>query len=227
MVKRTIEENVIGFFESACGWWGNPKKLLPSVEFKGLEHLQAATDKGGVLLVGAHYSNLDLGGILTSLNTTIDVTYRPHDNAVFNWAILKGRGPYFGLIIDRYDIRTMIRRVKQGKILWYAADQDYGPKHSVFAPFFGVPAATITGTTRLASMCKAPVITIAHHRDPSDNHYVIEFSKPLENFPTKDLVTDASTMNSALEHCIRLYPDQYMWVHRRFKTRPEGEKGFY
>lgn len=227
LVKQTIQENVIGFFESAYAWWNRPEKLVKNTEVIGLQHMQRLKETGqGVLVVGAHYSNLDLGGALVAQFIDLDVTYRPHDNAIFDHMIRSGRTRYFKRILDRSQIRDMVKRLKTGNAVWYAADQDYGRNHAVFAPFFGISAATITGPSRIAKMSGCALVIIRHQRKEDGSGYIIEFS-PLEPFPTGDLVMDAAAINGALEQQIRKHPAQYMWVHRRFKTRPEGESGYY
>jgi KDO2-lipid IV(A) lauroyltransferase len=120
----------------------------------------------------------------------------------------------------------MIRRLREGKVVWYAPDQDYGPKQSVFAPFFGVPAASIVATMRIAEMGRAVVVPLYHYRDEND-HYHVEIQEPLENFPSGDDLADAARVNAVIERNVARYPDQYFWVHRRFKTRPEGEPPCY
>jgi KDO2-lipid IV(A) lauroyltransferase len=110
--------------------------------------------------------------------------------------------------------------------VWYAPDQDYGIKHSIFAPFFGIPAATVPGTARFAALGDAQVMTFMHYRE-TNGHYRIEISAPLENFPSGDDLVDSTRVNQIIEDMIRKQPDQYLWVHRRFKTRPEGEKSVY
>jgi Kdo2-lipid IVA lauroyltransferase/acyltransferase len=111
-------------------------------------------------------------------------------------------------------------------VSWYAPDQDYGIKHSVFVPFFGVQAATVTGTARIAELGKAVVIPFTHYRD-EHNCYHLVIDAALQNYPTGDDVADATRINEILEKAIAKQPDQYLWVHRRFKTRPLGEPSLY
>jgi len=227
LVKRCIQENTIGLFESAFAWWGKPEKLRSKIDVIGMENIERAQESGvGVLLVGAHYSNLDLGGVMVSLCVPIDVTYRRHNNPLFDYLVRQGRKRFFQQVIERSALRTMLRGLKRGGVLWYAADQDYGRKHSVFAPFFGVEAATLSGTAKLAKMTGAAVIIVGHHRK-QDGRFEVEFSKPLTNFPSGDDCADAAQVNDALEQQIRKYPEQYMWVHRRFKTQKDGNKGHH
>jgi KDO2-lipid IV(A) lauroyltransferase len=111
--------------------------------------------------------------------------------------------------------------------VWYAPDQDFGPKHSVYAPFFNVPAATITATSRFAKLNDSPILMFTHHRCHDDSGYELELFPVIENFPSGDDVQDATRINQELEKGILKDPSQYMWVHRRFKTHPEGKNFLY
>ncbi len=151
------------------------------------------------------------------------MTYRPHKNALFDAFMLRGRLKNTNGVFDRYDIRGTIRHLKKNNIIWYAPDQDYGKDHAVFAPFFGNPAATITAAGRLAKFNNSPVLLARHHRNDSNNTYEVEFYPFSEDYPGSDDIADATYMNQQLEKVIRLYPAQYMWTHKRFKTQAEGK----
>jgi KDO2-lipid IV(A) lauroyltransferase len=120
-----------------------------------------------------------------------------------------------------------MRALKAGRTVWYAPDQDYGIKQSVFAPIFGIQAATVYATARLAEKTGAVVVPFTHIRLPGNQGYKICIHPALEGFPTGDDIDDASRINSLVEEFIRVQPDQYLWAHRRFKTRPVGEPDFY
>jgi Kdo2-lipid IVA lauroyltransferase/acyltransferase len=228
LTQQTFIENTVGLFETARTFWGKIESLRNTVTFEGLDHLQAAVNqKKGVILVGAHYTNLDLGGALFSLFHPVDIVYRPHNNALFDLFLKRARARWADAIIPKNSIKSAIKSLRAGHVFWFPADQDYGPDSSVFAPFFGIDAATITTPSRLAKLTGAPVLVLGHHRKMDNSGYVISVSAPIEPFPTEDLVEDAARINSALAAEIRKAPAQYMWVHRRFKTRRMGEKGFY
>jgi KDO2-lipid IV(A) lauroyltransferase len=140
--------------------------------------------------------------------------------------ICRGRQRLYDGVIPRDDLKGAIRSLRRGRTLWYAADQDYGASHSVFAPFFGVPAATITMTTRLARVNDSPVVFFSHFREPN-GRFLLKLSPPLEGYPSGDDVADAARMNLVIEAAIRSHPEQYFWLHRRFKTRPPGESSPY
>ncbi|WP_346796109.1 LpxL/LpxP family Kdo(2)-lipid IV(A) lauroyl/palmitoleoyl acyltransferase [Halomonas sp. Bachu 37] len=228
LVKRTFIANGIGLVETATGWCRDAESLRHRVAYKGAEHLMQAQAQGkGVLVIGIHFSTLDLGGALHSLFFDADVVYRPHDNPLFERFMTRARRRHFGEAIDRHDLRRMVRRIKQGNIVWYSPDQDFGRQASVFAPFFGHSAATIRLTAKIARMTGAPVIPLMFHRNPDDRSYTIEALPPLENYPSDDEVADATRVNDFIEQAIRQHPEQYLWLHRRFKTRPKGEPGVY
>ncbi len=224
LVRRTFVSNAIGMVETAVAWFGDPGSLRARTRLQGKEHLDRALAQGkGVLLLGGHFTTLDLGGALLSLYQDVDVTYRPHPNPVFQHFMLRGRERLYGTAFDRAEVRGMLRSLKRNRVVWYAPDQDYGAKHSVFAPFFGIPAASITATARFAEMSGAPVVPFSHFRSEDNSRYELHIDPPLENFPGCDAVDSATRVNEWLESAIRRHPDQYMWLHRRFKTRPPGE----
>lgn len=226
-VRKVFINNGIGVFETAMAWWTPREEFKDRLVFKGHEHLDKALEQGkGILLLGAHFSTLDLGGLLFSEVYKVDAMYRRHDNPLMEEIIKKGRSRYFEQSIERADIRSVIRALRKNHIIWYAPDQDFGRKQSVFAPFFGVKAATITATARLAKLNGSPIMMLAQHRLP-DGRYELEVFPPIDPFPTGDEEKDAALVNAEIERAIRKDPSQYMWVHRRFKTQPEGKNQLY
>lgn len=224
LVKDTFISNGIAFVETCRSWWIDAEQWRQRVNITGLEHIENGLREGrGVLLVGAHFSTLDIAGALLSLFIKLDVTYRENKNLLFDAVMMRGRERLFGKVIHRRDIRSMMRSLKNNRVLWYAPDQDYGAKYSVFAPFFGITAATVTGTTRLAEMNNSPVLFFSHFRDDNNHTYTLHISEPLKDFPTGEPATDAARINKIIETEIRKHPEQYLWLHRRFKTRPTGE----
>jgi KDO2-lipid IV(A) lauroyltransferase len=209
--------------------WLNPGRRLESrFTVCGIEHLTAAQARGrGVLVVSGHFSCIDVASQPVSDRVELDVMYRENKNPVWEWLQVRGRRRYFDGVVERDDTRQALRRLKQGRTLWYAADQDYGPRHSVFAPFFGVPAATITATARLARLNGSPVVFLSQFRDLDQATWEVHFHPPLENFPSGDDVADATRINQEIETAVRAHPEQYLWAHRRFKTRPPGAADLY
>lgn len=228
LVKDTIRQNAIGIFETGLSLWADDKQLDFDVEIKGSEHLQEALQEGkGILLLSAHFSSLDLGGRLLSRSFPLDAMYRKHNNSLMDKIISEGRNRSLNQVIERKNIRKVLQALRKNHIVWYAPDQDFGPKNSVYAPFFGIEAATITATSRMVKLNGSPILMYSHHRKEDDSGYELEISPPIENFPSGDDIQDATAVNQAIEAAIRKHPDQYMWVHRRFKTHPQGKNYLY
>ena len=217
-----------GMIETAIAWWSPAARLNKLQHVEGLENFDAAVAKGkGVILLGAHFTTLEIGVRLLALHRSYRAMYREHNNPLFDAIMRKRRESYLDLTHERKDVRGTLRSLKDNKVIWYAADQDYGRQHSVFAPFFGVPAALITATARLSKLSGAPVVPFFQTRREDGSGYDLKLLPPLENFPSGDDVQDATAINHVIEEEIRLQPAQYLWVHRRFKTQPEGMKRPY
>ena len=226
MFRDVFRHNGIGIMEAAMAWWAPASWFKQRVTLKGREHLDAALAQGkGVILLGAHFSTLDLGGLLFSFHYPLNTLYRPNNNPLIDQIICMGRAR-FTHNIDRTDFRSVIRKLKNNEIIWYAPDQDFGMKQSVFVPFFGVPAATLTATSRLSKLNGSPILMLAQHRLP-DGNYELELFPVIEPFPTGDEMLDASRINNEIERAILKDPAQYMWIHRRFKSHPKGKNFLY
>jgi Kdo2-lipid IVA lauroyltransferase/acyltransferase len=227
LVRKIMHSTGKSIVESSVALWGPERQLKQRYTITGLEHIEAAQAKGqGVLLVGCHFTTLDAAARILAFHVKYDMLYRKDPNPLLAYKLIKAREGFAGNAIVRSDTRQLIKNLRQGNVVWYAPDQDFGAKYSVFAPFFGVQAATVVGTARIAQLGKAVVIPFAHYRD-ENNQYHIVIDPALENYPTGDDVADATRINHIIETAIAKQPDQYLWVHRRFKTRPEGEASFY
>lgn len=230
--QRTLVHNIMrsvgkSLVESSVALWGPESQLKQRYTITGLEHIEAAQAQGmGVLLVGCHFTTLDAAARILAFHVKYDMLYRKDPNPLLAYKLIKARESFAGNAIVRSDTRQLIKNLRQGNVVWYAPDQDFGAKHSVFAPFFGVQAATVVGTARIAQLGKAAVIPFAHYRD-DNNCYHLVIEPPLQDYPSGDDVKDATRINHIIETAIAKQPDQYLWVHRRFKTRPEGEASAY
>lgn len=229
LVDAHLRDLGLMLMEFALGWLGSDRAVgsVP-VTIEGLEHLEAARAQGrGVLLVGGHFSHLELCARLVSRRIRIAGMYRRMDSAVFEWVVLRARLGYANAMFDKDDIRGTVKYLRNGGTLWYAPDQDMRSKDSVFVPFFGVPAATITATHHLARLSGAAVIPFFHHRLPDGSGYALRLGAPLDDFPGASAEDDTARVNACIEQMVREAPEQYLWVHKRFKTRPPGSPPVY
>jgi len=228
VVAELFDSIGIGILEMAMSWWSPAGKLRPLSGIEGLEHLQAALQHGkGAILLSGHFTTLEIGGRLLAQHTPFHVMYREHKNAAFEAVMHAARVRNFGKAIPRGDLRGMLSSLKANIPVWYAPDQDYGAEQSIFVPFFGVPAASVTATARLARISGAPVVPFFQTRLPGSRGYRLTLYPALEGFPGASIEADTRRINAILEERIRAQPGQYLWVHRRFKTRPPGEPGVY
>ena len=228
LLRENFKESGIGLLESLIPWLNPDRDLKKHFEITGLDHLKSALSKNkGVILIGAHFTSIDICCQPLSELESVAVIYRKNKNPVWEDLQTLGRLNFFDHVIDRGDMRKTLRHLKSGKIIWYAPDQDYGIRHSVFAPFFGIQAATITATERIASSNSSPVLCFSVKRDNKRRKWNLVFDKEITNFPAKSSFESAKILNNALEKIIKECPEQYLWMHRRFKTRPPGEVSLY
>lgn len=227
LLTRHLEAVGMGMMEIAISWWAPTERLRPLLQVEGLEHLQAALHKGrGAILLVGHFTTMLVIARILALYTPLHATYRQHKNLLYQ-SMFEKVYRHRGEIIAHTDLRAMFRALKNNEALWYAPDQNYAGKLSAFVPFFGIPASTITATSRIAKTSGAPVIPVLAQRLPDDAGYHITLQAPLADFPSEDEVSDAARILRVIEGHVRLIPEQYLWVHRRFKTRPPGEKAVY
>lgn len=229
---QLVQDNFVactrGFLESTHAWWRDMSGYCESTEIHGLEHLEEAKARDqGVLLIGAHYSIFDFA--LPLIACKLDkpgYMYRPNDNPVIDRMIEKGRRRHFNIRpFSKRNLPRMMKFLKEGGQVWFACDQDFGRKTELFVPFFGVEAGCITSPSYIARESGAAVLCVSHLRLP-DGRYRVEFSPIQEDFG-EDKGLDAATWNGFIESTIREFPDQYLWLHKRFKSRPEGAAKIY
>jgi len=179
-----------------------------------------------VILVSPHFMTLEICVRILSREVALAGLYRPHDAEALEWAVRKARSGYTLAMFPRESLRPAVRHVKSGGVLWFAPDQESRRGDSVFVPFFGKPAWTLTSTHQLARLTGAAVLPLFHRRTPQGT-YELEIGEPLADFPTVDPVADTARVMAVLEALIRREPAQYLWIHQRFKTQPEGQRGPY
>lgn len=237
IAKQVFINQGIGIFESLCAWW-RPEVFVRTFSISGLQHLVQAQKQGrAVILLGMHFTVLDLGGRIATQFFAADCVYRKQNNPLLEWLVYNSRVRIFDEQIAHKDMRKLATRLKAGKIIWYTPDQDFGLEHGVMAEFFGVPAATITAQRRFARLGnkqKPPaLIMMSFARQTPDfiakgkrPHYHLSLSPILDNYPSDDELLDAIRLNQLIENAIRQNPTQWMWFHRRFKTQADG-KNYY
>lgn len=229
LVNKNFESVGMGLFETGMAWFWPEWRVKRWFKVSGLENISMVQEKGqGILLIGIHFLTLELGARIFGIYNPGVGVYRPNDNPVMDWLQTWGRLRSNKFMIDRKDVKGMIRSLKAGEIIWYAPDHDYGPRKSVFVPLFAVDkAATTTGTYILAKTSKPALIPFTPKRLPEGKGYELIISPPVADFPVDNEENTARAMNKVVEQEILRAPDQYMWLHRRFKTRPEGDASLY
>lgn len=222
LLRENFESVGCAIFETGMAWFWPHWRMRALTRMEGTEHVDEAIAKGqGMLLLSAHFLTLELNARQFGLYRPGVGVYRPNTNPVLEYAQVHGRCRSNKYLVDRLDIKGMLRALRHGDALWYAPDHDYGSHASVFVPFFAVPdAATITGTATLARVKNTVTLPCFTLRDNRGYRLIIQ--PPMANFPVGDDVQDAVASNRVLEAAIRMAPGQYMWLHRRFKTTPEG-----
>lgn len=227
MVEDCFVQLTTGFIEGTHAWWQDMMPYKKTVNTVGLDNLINAQNKGkGVLLLGGHFAVVDFAIPLLSHHVSnLGYMYRPNDNPIVDNMIENGRAKAGVTGFTKKQLKEMQIFMGNGGIVWYGCDQDFGKKASIFTPFFGVDAANITTPSWIVRETGAAVIMMGMHR-LDDGGYEISFSPELALTGT-DEETDTKIWNQALEKEVRRFPTQYMWVHKRFKTRPEGEAKFY
>ena len=226
LVKQHFEAIGISLFETANAYFASDKKIKKMLIIVNEQYFTEALKKeGGIILLCSHFMPLMLGSRALLIKHTIANIYRPQNNKLFDKVMVKGYLKNGAVMIKSTDTRSIMKAINNSLPIWYAPDQDLGRNNSVFAPLFGIQTATASATSRLAKNNNTRVIPYSFVR--TKHGYEMSFDKPLKNYPSGDAIKDASETNQILEKQILKNPEQYLWIHRRFKTRPEGEENFY
>lgn len=210
--------------EIALAFWARESYFAQNSEVYGLELLEQARAEGkGVLLLGLHVTTLEISGRTLSHRHKVDVTYKQAENPAFNHYMVQQRQKFFPYVLEKNDMRTVIKNLKKGHIVWFAPDQDFGRNGSVFAPFFHQPAATLSNIGRILNMSDAKALFYNHYRVMKDGkpYFIGVVSDPFNDGFGDDTLANATLYNKAVADAVRHNPEQYLWVHERFRTQPE------
>lgn len=228
LVKQHFAALGTGFMDMGLAWWATAERLRPWWRVHGVEHALAAYQQGrSVIFITAHFAALEMGARFLCSIVPLNPVYRPHRNQHLEQLVKQARQPHIQTAIPRHDARLLLRTLRHGGCVWFAPDQNFSNKGHVFSPFFGIPAATNTATSRFAQLSGALVVPFVIWRREDAPGYDIVIQPPLENFPSGDVQADTDRMNAIFEGWIRQAPAQYLWSHRRFKDRPSGESSLY
>ncbi len=226
LAKQHFEAIGISVFETANAYFGTDKKIAKLLSIENEQYFTQAQAQGrSIILLAAHFMPLMLGSRALLLKHNIANIYRPQNNQLFDQVMHDGFVKHGAVMIKTKDTRTMLKAVKNALPIWYAPDQDLGVHNSVFAPFFNIQTATVSATARLAKGENTVVVPYFFRR--TEDGYQMSFEPPIENYPDADEAISAGITNQILERQILQAPEQYLWIHKRFKTRPEGEASFY
>ncbi len=228
LARRHFQALGRSLLERGIIWWSARSRVMRFVRLEGAEHWLAHRSQP-VVWLAPHFVGLDMGGTRLAAEHRAISVYSRQKNPAFDAVLYHGRTRFvMPELFSRQDgIRPVIKAMRRGLPFYYLPDMDFGERDSIFVPFFGVRAATITGLSRITRMARARVIPTVTYQLPGAQGYVLKFYPPWENFPTDDIEADTRRMNAFIEQCVLEHPEQYFWVHKRFKTRPAGEARFY
>ena len=218
VLRANFRSTGITLGETALAWFAPKERLLALVRIEGLEHVDRLSAAGrGVILLAAHFTTLELGARFATAARFVHAVYKPSKNALLSEFFRRYRGAVSASMIASDDIREMIRVLRGGGIVWYAPDQAFRGKGAMMVPLFGVPAPTNVATSRLARMTGAAVLPYFVERLPGTAGYVLRIGAPFEDFPTDDAAADTGRFHRLIEQEVARIPEQYLWVHKRFK----------
>jgi len=227
-LRQTYQASIRAALEHGILWWGSEARLRRLIK---IDNPEAARGDGKrpVIWLAPHFVGLGMGGVRLTMDQTVVNLYARARNPVSNKMMLRGRARFSSpALIEKSDgIKPVLKALKDGLPLHYSPDQDQGRRNAVFVPFFGVSAATVSALPRLAKLTGAQVVPVITRQLPWGRGYAVRFYPPWDNYPSDDVDADVARMNAFIEDRIREMPSQYMWLHRRFKTRPAGEPSLY
>ncbi len=230
LIKANFISTGKALFETALALWAPDKKLKPLCEISGIEYIDKALKFGhGILLISPHFVTMEMAGRLLAISykkTPMNVLYRKHNNPFIEYLITTARKKYYGKTIGKKNMLTLIRCLQKNELVIYAPDQNINYQ-MVFTPFFGIKAATVTMASAITRKTGAKVVPMAWYRKPHNKGYLLQAHEDFENFPSGDNYKDTLRLTRFIEDAVKKHPEQYLWMHRRFRTRPHGEPLIY
>jgi Kdo2-lipid IVA lauroyltransferase/acyltransferase len=227
LLKRHFRSVGIALFETALSWWASDKRIRSIADINGLDHLQIALAQGkGAILLSAHFTTLEIGARALAARMPLNIMYRPTKNAVMESFLARNRAVHTKRAIKRDDVRTLVSALKANEAVWYAPDQAYRNKGAQMVPFFGVLCASNAATSRLAKMTGAAVLPYFPERLPN-GRYCMHILPALDAFPSDDALADTARFHALIEAHVRKLPEQYLWIHRRFKGLSADYPNYY
>ncbi len=228
LARRHFQAFGRGVVEHGILWWSSKERVQRLVRIEGLEHWQAVAGKP-VIWLAPHFVGLDMGGMRLGSEYRIVSVYSRQKDPTFDAALYSGRTRFVmpELYSRQEGVRSVVKALRRGLPFYYLPDMDFGSRDSIFVPFFGVPAATITGLSRIARLAGAIVVPSVTRQLPGAAGYALTFYPAWRDFPSNDVERDTRRMNAFIEERVLEMPEQYFWLHKRFKTRPPGEARFY
>jgi KDO2-lipid IV(A) lauroyltransferase len=228
LARRHYEAFGRSVLERGILWWSGKERIQRLVRVEGVEHFRAVADRP-VIWLAPHFVGLDMGGVRLTTEYPLVSMYSRQKNPLVDRLLLHSRTRFGNSpMASRQDgLKPVVREMRKGLPFYYLPDMDFGARDAVFVPFFGVPAATVTALSRLAKITGAAVVPCVTRQLPGGAGYVATFHPAWQDFPSGDVEADTRRMNAFIEAEIVKMPEQYYWLHKRFKTRPAGEKGVY
>ena len=228
LLDRHFRSLGIALLEAPLAWWRRAQDIDRIVKVEGREHIEAALALGkGVILLTAHFTPMDMGGRILARVVPLNIMYRPSKNAVLAWFLGRCRSRHGGTSIARDDIRGLITALRNNGCVYYAPDQAYRKKGAEMVPLFGIPAASNTFTSRLARMTGATVLPFFVERLPGTQGYRAIVHPPFKDFPSDSPAADTARFHQLIENQVRNAPEQYLWIHRRFKGLSDDYPDYY
>ena len=228
VARRHFQAFGRSLIEHGILWWSSRERVQRLVRIEGLEHWQSVADRP-VIWLAPHFIGLDIGGVRLTADFPLVSVYSHQKEPEFDAVLYHGRTRFVPpeLYSRQQGIRPVVKALRKGLPFYYLPDMDFGDRDSIFVPFFGVPAATITGLARIARLAQAAVVPAVTRQLPGADGYVLTFHPAWRDFPSDDDERDTRRMNAFIEQRVLEMPEQYFWLHKRFKTRPPGEAKYY